>query len=372
MGTPSEPIVSESDPGITRRAFVRLSLATAGSAGIGGALGLLGGCGESGGTTGLGTRFEYDLRQLARTDPALLGYTRERVIGAGINGARSMALDRARRLWIAVGEPGVPAELSGAESIGVEAIRTIAGATAVACDEDELFVSTADTVSVRRDGSERHRWKLDGRPYITCLAVSGESVFVADAGNRVVWRFDRAGDRINTIGQRPDDPTGGVDESDTGRGFIVPSPLFDCAVDPSGGLLWVANTGRHRMEAYRFDGRPEGHWGRASMDIRGFCGCCNPCHFAVLPDGRFVTGEKGLPRVKRYGTAGEFECVVAGCEQYGLEGDALTCNTPASRLGGPLVAVDGNDRVLTLHPATGELAVFRPADAERHLGATGT
>ena len=31
-----------------------------------------------------------------------------------------------------------------------------------------------------------------------------------------------------------------------------------------------------------------------------FFGCCNPAQLAVLPDGRFVTAEKGIPRVKIY------------------------------------------------------------------------
>ncbi|MBM3243119.1 hypothetical protein FJZ31_43220, partial [Candidatus Poribacteria bacterium] len=50
--------------------------------------------------------------------------------------------------------------------------------------------------------------------------------------------------------------------------------------------------------------------GYLSMDIDGFCGCCNPVNFAMLPDGRFVTCEKGLPRVKIYDADGTFSGVV--------------------------------------------------------------
>ena len=47
------------------------------------------------------------------------------------------------------------------------------------------------------------------------------------------------------------------------------------------------------------------------MDIEGFCGCCNPTDIALLPDGKVVTGEKGLPRVKVYRQDGAFDAVVA-------------------------------------------------------------
>ena len=58
------------------------------------------------------------------------------------------------------------------------------------------------------------------------------------------------------------------------------------------------------------------------MDLHGFCGCCNPSHFALLEDGSFVTSEKGIVRVKVYNRIGELASVVAGPEHFieGTEG----------------------------------------------------
>ncbi len=63
-------------------------------------------------------------------------------------------------------------------------------------------------------------------------------------------------------------------------------------------------------------GELEFAWGKPSAGIEGFCGCCNPVGLAMLPDGRCVTCEKGLPRVKVYSTEGVFESVVAGPETF--------------------------------------------------------
>ena len=58
------------------------------------------------------------------------------------------------------------------------------------------------------------------------------------------------------------------------------------------------------------------------MDIEGFCGCCNPSHIAITEGGKFITSEKGIPRVKIYNRLGNLESVVAGPAQFmdGTEG----------------------------------------------------
>ena len=94
-------------------------------------------------------------------------------------------------------------------------------------------------------------------------------------------------------------------------GFIVPSPFFDVKLGDD-GLIRVTNPGRHQIETYTTAGEFVSAWGQASAALEGFCGCCNPIHLVLLPNGRTVTCEKGLPRVKVYGPGGAFECVVAG------------------------------------------------------------
>ena len=87
-----------------------------------------------------------------------------------------------------------------------------------------------------------------------------------------------------------------IGEKDAERGitgFGVPSPFLGIVLG-SDGLLYVNNLGHHRVEACTFDGDLGRTWGKPSLAIDGFCGCCNPIGVAVLPDGRFVTCEKGL------------------------------------------------------------------------------
>ena len=72
---------------------------------------------------------------------------------------------------------------------------------------------------------------------------------------------------------------------------------------------------------------------------------------ALTPDGAFVTTEKGLPRLKRYTAAGEFDRVIAGPEAFSHKAVGLD------------VAVDSRGRVLVLDPGAGVVRVFDQAPA---------
>jgi hypothetical protein len=170
---------------------------------------------------------------------------------------------------------------------------------------------------------------------------------VGDAGSRVVLRFDRAGTVLARIGES--DPTRGID------GLNIPSPYMDAAFADD-GTVWVANTGMHRLESYTGDGEITGYFGEPSAAVTGFCGCCNPSHFAIMPDGRFVTSEKGKPRTKICDADGEVEEVVAPASAFTR--DVLGLDT----------AVDASGRIFVLDPPARKLRVFeRKADGDRAL-----
>jgi hypothetical protein len=76
-------------------------------------------------------------------------------------------------------------------------------------------------------------------------------------------------------------------------------------------LLLVSDPGRLALETYTAEGKLVSSWHKASMAVDGFCGCCNPTDIALLPDGRVVTAEKGIPRVKILNPNGTVNCVVA-------------------------------------------------------------
>jgi hypothetical protein len=82
-------------------------------------------------------------------------------------------------------------------------------------------------------------------------------------------------------------------------------------------------------------------------------------NFDVLPDGRFVTCEKGLPRIKVYSPEGKFESVVAGPEVFAQNAKSCSLNGLYNcRTGGMDVAVDSKGRVIVMDPVERVVRVF--------------
>lgn len=210
-------------------------------------------------------------------------------------------------------------------------------ALAVGADGD-IVAGLDDHVEVfGSDGTRKAVWK---RPHekamITSVAVSPQFVFVADCQNRVVWRCTPDGEL-----------SGRIDGKDSSRrtGFVVPSAFFDVATLPDGSL-WIVNPGLHCLEHYSAEGRLLSSWGRASVTTDGFCGCCNPSHIALMPDGSFVTSEKRIVRVKRYQADGQFLGIVSGQKEWGRDVVGLD------------LAVDSRGRILVLDPAADAVRVY--------------
>ncbi len=147
---------------------------------------------------------------------------------------------------------------------------------------------------------------------VTNMAIVGDYLFVADAGNRQVLRYTMDGELVGSFhGKR---------ESDDVHGFIIPSANFDLVNND--GELWVVNPGMHTLENYSEEGELRGYWESISMTIEGFGGCCNPARISVMPSGQFVTSEKGLIRVKIYDQSGKFVGVVAPPKKFDEDGHA--------------------------------------------------
>lgn len=204
-------------------------------------------------------------------------------------------------------------------------------------------------------GKALGRWNSFGdKALITSLAVAEDGVFVADAGNRVIHHVDFQGEFIAQLAQR---------DRDRGIvGLVVPSPYLDVAWG-SDGLLRVVNPGVHRVEYYRPSGDLEFFWGKAGLGKDGFCGCCNPAHIALLPDGSTVTLEKGLLRIKVFSPQGEFRCWVAGPDFFG-DAEAMTTETrDDERTPVPDLAVDARGRIVVLDSGRRKVFVLEPKAA---------
>ena len=101
------------------------------------------------------------------------------------------------------------------------------------------------------------------------------------------------------------------------------------------------------------------------MAIDAFCGCCNPIGLAVLPDGRCVTAEKGLPRVKVFAADGRLESVVAPPASFApVASEEREGDLGETTSDGLDVALDGEGRVWVLDLVGGTVQGFRPKPAK--------
>lgn len=295
--------------------------------------------------------FAYQVERLARTDPALLKYEEVRRFAVPSLEPHRLELGPGDRIFIA-GKSGV--SILNAQGESVADLPTAAPARCVAVGPDgTVYVGLRDHVEVfdsklKSAGS----WDCPAkRTWLTGLALRGSDLFAADSGNRVVLNYDLSGKLKARIGQKSAERNA--------PGLIVPSPYLDIAV-VADGLLRVADPGRHRVEAYTLDGDLEFAWGKPSNAIDGFCGCCNPIALAVLPDGKFITCEKGLPRVKVYQADGTFDCVVAGPESFPENARRGSVRqTSDGMMGGLDAAVDSQGRIYVLDLVGRDIRVMR-------------
>jgi hypothetical protein len=300
---------------------------------------------------GLGKEFKYDVNELTRIDPNLILYEESAgAIKTGFANTHGIAVDSKGSVYVA-GDKAIRIFAQSGDRLGEVKLDDIPRCLTVT-EDGTIYTGMKDHVEVYdAQGQRQGSWESLGQDAIlTSIVVSEDNVLVADAGRRIVIRYDTAGDIINEIGKK--------DSFRNIPGFVIPSPYFDIAV-PKDGLLRVVNPGRLRIEAYTFEGDIEFWWGEPSAAVEGFCGCCNPVNIAVLPDGGFVTCEKGLIRVKIYNSEGGFVGVVAGPEQFGAGGKSGICMLPEEcQAGGFDVAVDQTGHIFVLDTVDNVVKVF--------------
>ncbi len=340
-----------------RRSFLRVAAWGGGIAGLGGLAGL--GArrltrGQPTGTTtkpALGPEFTYDVARFQKSDPALVRYEEVSRFPVGLERGRNIAAGPDGSIFVA-GTGGIRKfSPSGELTVTIPLDQPV---YAVALrPSGEILAGQAGKITVfDPTGAELAVWnELPDGTLPTSIAIAGDHVFVADAGNRLLLKLDATGKHLTNIGTR--DPERNI------KGFMIPSPYFCVRMAPD-GLLRVTNPGEHQIEAYTLDGDLELAWGKASFAVEGFCGCCNPVSFDIFPDGSFVTCEKGLPRVKLYDSHGEFTGLVAGPDAFPAYLAAANAGTPDSLGSGIYAAIDPQGRVLILDVVGGEVRIMKP------------
>jgi hypothetical protein len=281
--------------------------------------------------------FEYNIEHFKQNDPALNHYTEKQKIAVNLENLTALAIGPEDNIYVA--GDNVYLSVDGNGNI-LRSVNCGQSARCISIDlNNDVFLGMTDHVRVYdQEGVEKARWKSpDKNPLFTSIKVTSEAVYVADAGNFIVWKYDKSGKILSGIGQK--------DEQKDIPGFVIPSPYFDLAVDPD-GFLWVVNPGRLSLENYTTSGELRSSWGTPGMNVEEFCGCCNPSHFAIQNDGSFITGEKGIVRVKVYNRAGKLVSVVAGPDQFD-EGTV-----------GIDLAADSKNRIYVLDPMRKMVRVF--------------
>jgi hypothetical protein len=336
--------VAGKEEGLSRRQFVGIGVVGAGILAAGGAAWLARSPQET-------NPFAYDIGPYGKTDPKLLLYDEVAHIPTGLNRARRIGVGTDERLYVA-GDRAI--RIFDKHGQVLRSVPLDAEVCALhAAQDGRVYVAFDDRIATfDAEGAPIDPGTpLGDKTYLTSVACQDGIVFAADAGNREVIRYTLSDKKTARFGRKQPAEEGG---------FIVPSPYFDVQVAPD-GLLRVANTGRHRIEAYTFDGQLEEAWGNASMAVEGFCGCCNPSHFTLLPDGRFVTSEKGLNRIKVYDEHGRFQGVVAGPDQLVTDPALAQRACEDCRIGFAFdVACDAQGRILALDPCTQSIRIFAP------------
>jgi hypothetical protein len=272
--------------------------------------------------------WRYDLAPYAQADPQLLGYRLRLKVPIDLRQPRGIACLQDGTIYACGDRALLTVDRKGA----VKARYALAGEpTCVAAGSDgRIYLGMQDHVEALDPASGRTtEWPdLGPQTIVTSIAVSGQSVFVADAGNRMVLRFDTGGKLAGRIV----------------GGFIVPSPYFDLAA-LADGSVWVANPGRHLLQQFSPSGVLIASWGKETMELEGFGGCCNPVHIALLPCGALVTSEKGLLRVKVYEPDGKLSAVVAAPADFPAAEAGLDLATRQANGGEILVLVPGERAV---------------------------
>jgi hypothetical protein len=279
---------------------------------------------------------------MPQIDPALVHYDETAEIASGLGKVHALAVGPGDEIYVG-GDRRLCRFAADGKKLSEIALAHEPACVAVGGAEHaapgRIYVGMSDHVEVFDPAGRRIAvWDPPGKnSLLTSIAAGEEDVFVADAGERIVWRYDLAGKRVARVGDR--------DDRRHIPGFVITStpPYFDLGLGAD-GLVYVVNPRALRLEGYTRGGDLETFWGKGSPAIEDFFGCCNPAHFAVLPKGRFVTAEKGFPAIKVFSPQGKFECIVAG--------------PPKLKHTAAGLAADSRGRVLVLDPTSASVRVF--------------
>jgi hypothetical protein len=185
-----------------------------------------------------GNPYEYDLTPYKAIPPEMYLYSEYSRIPIDMNKTWGIAAGPGDRIFVS-GERAVEVFRHDGGKIRSFDLPEPGRAIGVS-NVNDIYIGHLRHVSVYSDTGELvSAWTDLGRDaIITSLAVGANDVFVADCGQRLLWRFNRQGSLAGVIGRK--NRTLGE------PGFLVPGVCFDAALGPD-GRLWVVAPGRFQV-----------------------------------------------------------------------------------------------------------------------------
>jgi len=307
-----------------------------------------------------------------RTVPSQwIGYVEDSVFFCDVNEPLCFAGDGNETLYIGDGNPPSVYQFSLKEkwtrTIPLKSKPTaLAVGTSGQLFAGQLLVAHTDQLTVyTMDG--KPEWSVpfpDEKSAVYSIALTDHAVYAADTGKRLIHQFNGQGQLLRSFGQLPEKTS---ESAETFPGFAVYLSPITLTVNRKTGLLHITNPGKHRIETFTPEGywEPSLSWGEASSDLSGFAGCCNPVSIATLEDGKVVTAEKFITRVKVFFTNKRLDCVVAGPEVLDKPPQNIpplaSFHLPASDTGRSVfVTVLENDHIAVFDPVMRVLRYFIP------------
>lgn len=248
--------------------------------------------------------YEYNIDEYKKVDPDLIKYKETRKIKVALDDHAGLATFNGNIYLASASELLIITPFGNR----LEGFSIQSDARAVAVENERIAIAYKQQIEVfNYKGESLYKTPIvsDSSVY-SSVAFLNNKVVVADAGKRRIYGFEEGSLAFEIEG---------VSGAKNLNGFIVPSPYFEVAVNLE-NELWCTNPGMHALQQYNINGDLINSWDKISMEIEGFTGCCNPAQFTFLSDGRMVTSEKGLPRIKIYKKNGELESVVAAPSKF--------------------------------------------------------
>jgi hypothetical protein len=297
-----------------------------------------------------GIKDATDLNLLTKIDPDMILYKEiYDPVSTGFKESRFVAVDTKDTIYLA-GDKAI--RILDTQGKLEDIIELAVSPFCLVMAGERFYIGTRDRIIITdKKGNVQKEWaSLGANAWITSLAISENYIFIADAGQRIVWCYDIDGNFVRKIGEK------NLEKNISG--FVVPGPYFDLAM-ASDGLLRVVNPGNHQIEAYTVNGDREFAWGKFGNRLEDFTACCNPVSIAVLSDGSIITCEKGVARVKVYDTFGKLKGFVADPKELANVATSIGSKKEQVQQYGFDIAVDNNGHVFILDRARNVVRFYK-------------